>query len=130
MAVVNGNDMGIYIGGSLIGCLTNATFSSTNETIEVTCKDNDGARQTLSGGNTSVITFEGFFNPAATYQVSDIIPLHQNKTLINWHFGDNTNLTFHGEGYIDVLDFAAPVNAGTTFSGTINVSGAWTYSET
>lgn len=39
MAVVKGNDMGIFIGGSLIGCLTNATFSSTNETIEVTCKD-------------------------------------------------------------------------------------------
>ena len=130
MAISNGNDIGLYIGDQLIGCLTNASFSSTNETIDVTCKDNDGARQTLSGGNTAQITFEGYFNPSATYQVGDIVPLHQNKTLINWHFGDNENLTFHGLGYIDVLEFAAPVNAGTTFSGTINVTGAWTYSET
>jgi predicted secreted protein len=130
MAVVNGNDVGLSIGSQLIGCLTNATFDSGNETIDVTCKDNGGAKQTLPGGNTATINFEGFFNPSSTFGISELLPLHQNKTLINWHFGDNTNLTMHGSGYIDTLNFAAPLNAGTTFSGVINVSGPWTFSET
>lgn len=129
MAVVNGNDVGLSIGSQLIGCLTNATFSSQNEEIDVTCKDNDGAKETLQGGNTATITFEGLFNPASSFGVSDILPLHKDKTQINWHFGDNENLTMHGLGYISQLEFAAPLNAGTTFSGTISVTGTWTYSE-
>lgn len=39
MAAVNGNDVGIYVHGQLIGCLTNATFSAQNQEIDVTCKD-------------------------------------------------------------------------------------------
>jgi predicted secreted protein len=127
--VINGNEVGLSIGSQLIGCLTNATFSSTNETIDVTCKDNNGARQSLPGGNTATITFEGFFDPASTFGVGDLLPLHKNKTEINWHFGDNENLTMHGLGFIDVLEFTGPLNAGTTFSGTINVTGEWEYTE-
>jgi hypothetical protein len=129
MAVINGNSLLLSIGGQTIGCTTNTTFSSQNEVIDVTCKDNDGAKENLSGGNTATITFEMFFNTDSTYGLSDILPLHQAGTLINWHFGDNTNLTMHGEGRINQLEIGAPLNGGVTASGTIDVSGAWTYSE-
>lgn len=130
MSVLNGNVVGLSVGSQLIGCLTNATFTSSNASIDVTCKDNNGAKQTLPGGNTATITFEGYFDPASTFGFDDIVPLHVNKTLINWHFGDNTNLTMHGSGYIDDMTWNGPLNAGTTFSGTINVTGVWTYSTT
>lgn len=58
MAVVNGNDVGVYVEGQLIGCLTNATFTSTNNEIDVTCKDNSGARQVLPGGQQWSVGFE------------------------------------------------------------------------
>lgn len=130
MAVINGNALLLSLGGNTIGCTTNTTFTSTNETIDVTCKDNDGAKASLPGGNTATITFEMFFNATSTYGLSELLPLHQDGTLINWHFGDNTNLTMHGQGYIDSLEIGAPLNGGVTVSGTINVSGPWTYSET
>lgn len=130
MAVINGNSLLLSIGGQTIGCTTNTTFTSANETIDVTCKDDDGAKASLPGGNTASITFEMFFDADATFGLSDILPYHQAGTLINWHFGDNTNLTLHGQGYIDQLDIGAPLNGGVTASGTINVSGPWTYSET
>jgi predicted secreted protein len=130
MAVLNGNDVLIYIGDNAIGCLTNATFSSTRDEVEVTCKDNDGARQVIGGSLSATITFEGFYNPASSYTVDDLLALHQANTEINWHFGDNENLTLHGLGTITQLEYSAPVNAGTTFSGTIAVSGSYTYSTT
>jgi len=130
MAVLNGNSLLLSIGGSSIGCTTNTTFSSSNETIDVTCKDNDGAKSSLPGGNTASITFEMFYNPSSSYTVDDLLSVHQDGTLINWHFGDNTNLTLHGEGYLDTLEVSAPLNGGVTASGTINVSGSWTYTTT
>jgi len=130
MAVLNGNSLLLSIGSSSIGCTTNTTFSSSNETIDVTCKDNDGAKSSLPGGNTASITFEMFYNPSSTYTVDDLLSVHQAGTLINWHFGDDTNLTLHGEGYLDTLEISAPLNGGVTASGTINVSGSWTYSTT
>ena len=65
MAVLNGNNIGVYVGGQLIGCLTNATFNSTNNTIDVTCKDNNGDRAILPSGNTATVDFEGLFNPSS-----------------------------------------------------------------
>ena len=62
MAVLNGNNIGVYVGGQLIGCLTNATFNSTNNTIDVTCKDNNGDRAILSSGNTATVDFEGLIS--------------------------------------------------------------------
>jgi predicted secreted protein len=130
MAVKNGNDVLLYVGDNAIGCLTNATFSSQREEIDVTCKDNDGARQVIGGGLTASITFEGFFNPSSTYTVTDLIQLHLDNTEINWHLGDNEDFTLHGLGTITQLEYSAPVNAGTTFSGTIAVSGEYEYSTT
>lgn len=130
MAVLNGNDIGVYVGGTLIGCLTNATFSSQNEEIDVTCKDNDGARAVLPGGNTATIAFEGFFNPSSTYGFNDLIAVHQNGTLVNIKMGDNTNLTVFANAYLNTLEWTAPLNAGSTFSGTFSITGQWTYSET
>jgi len=130
MAVLNGNDIGVYVGGTLIGCLTNATFSSQNEEIDVTCKDNDGARAVLPGGNTASISFEGNFNPSSTYNFGDLVSVHLNGTQVNIKMGDNTNLTVFALAYLNQLEWTAPLNAASTFSGTFSITGAWTYSET
>ena len=129
MAVINGNTLLLYVGAQAIGCTTSTTFSSQNESIDVTCKDNSGAKQTLPGGNSATVSFEMFFDADATFGLSDILPYHQDGTLINFHFGDNENLTIHGEGYLNQLEISAPLNGGVTASGTIDVSGSWSYSE-
>lgn len=130
MAVVNGNDVGIYVEGQLIGCLTNATFSSTNQMIDVTCKDDNGARKVLLGGNTATITGEGNFDPTSTYGLQELIAVHALKTRVWVKMGDNTNLTVTGYCYLPTLEFTGPLNAGTTFSFTFEFDGAYTYSTT
>ncbi len=129
MAVVNGNDIGVYVEGQLIGCLTSSDFQSQNEEIDVTCKDNSGARQVLPGGNSASINFEGFFNATATYGLDDLIAVHANKTRV-WVKQQYDTLTVTGYAYLNTLNWSAPLNAGSTFSGAFTVDGAWSYSTT
>lgn len=125
MAVLNGNSIGVYVGGQLIGCLTNATFNSTNNTIDVTCKDNNGDRAILPSGNTATIDFEGLFNPSSTYGLADLVDIHKNRTEVSVAIGDQTNLTIYAQAYLNTLSFAGPLNSGTTFSGSFEITGSW-----
>lgn len=130
MAVVNGNDIGVYVGGTLIGCLTSATFNSQRTEIDVTCKDNGGARQIILGGLQASVDFEGMFNPSSSYTLDDLVAIHINGTQVNIKMGDNTNLTAFALAYLTNLTWTGPLNAGTTFSGTFTITGDWTYSTT
>lgn len=131
---VNGNDIGIYVENQLIGCLTNATFSASNEEIDVTCKDNSGARAILPGGQTAEITFEGFFDPAATYGFQDLVAVNKNRTRVwvKMVYGSalSDSLTITAYAYLNQIEWTGPLNAGSTFSGTFTVDGGWTYSIT
>jgi hypothetical protein len=125
MAVINGNNIGVYVGGQLIGCLTNATFNSTNNTIDVTCKDNNGDRAILPSGNTATVDFEGLFNPSSTYGLADLVDIHKNRTEVSIGIGDQANLTIYAQAYLNTLSFSGPLNAGTTFSGSFEITGTW-----
>lgn len=129
---VNGNDVGIYVEGSLIGCLTNATFTSSNQEIDVTSKDDDGARSVLPGGQTGEITFEGFFDPAATYQFQDLVGVHSNRTRVwvKMTYDGTDSLTITAYAYLNQIEWTGPLNAGSTFSGTFTIDGEWSYSIT
>ncbi len=129
-SVVNGNDIGVYVEGSLIGCLTGATFNSKNMEVDVTCKDNGGAKAVLPAGNESTISFEGLFNPASTYGSQELMTVHANKTRVWVKMGDNTNLTITGYCYLNEMTWTAPLNAGSVFSGVFTFDGGYTFSET
>jgi hypothetical protein len=129
---VNGNDVGIYVEGVLIGCLTNATFSSSNQEIDVTCKDDSGARKILPGGQTAEITFEGFFDPAATYGFQDLVALNKDRTRswVKMYYAGTDALSITCYAYLNQIEWTGPLNACSTFSGTFTVDGEWTYSIT
>lgn len=130
MAVINGNTILVYVEGQAIGCLTTNTFSSQNEEIVTTCKDDDGARSVVPGGNQASITFEGMFNPASGYSLQDLVAVHLNKERVWVKMGDNENLTITGYAYLNTLEWTAALNAGSTCSGTFTFDGPWTNSIT
>jgi hypothetical protein len=129
---INGNNVGIYVEGTLIGCLTNASFSSTNQEIDVTCKDNSGARAILPGGNQAEITFEGFFDPAATYGLQDLMTVHTARTRswVKMEYVETDALAVTGYAYLNTLEWTGPLNAGSTFSGTFTMDGGYTFTIT
>lgn len=132
MAIVNGNKIGVYVNNQLIGCLTSNDFTSSNEEIEVTCKDNDGARQVLAGGNSASITFEGNFDVASTYGLEDLLSVHKDKIRVGIKFADSSSggLYVTAYAYLNELTWTGPLNAATTFSGTFSVDGVWNYGTT
>lgn len=130
MAVLNGNDVGIYIGGTLIGCLTGASLQSSREEIVVTCKDNNGDRAVILGGATTNITGNGFFVPDASYGFEDLWDIYIAKTEVSVAFGDRTNLTIYSQGYVQEIGWEGPLNAGAAFSFKISTTGTLTKTET
>jgi predicted secreted protein len=130
MAVVNGNDIGLYVEGQLIGCLTSTDFNSQNDEIDVTCKDNDGDRQILSGGNQSSFPFAGLFNPASSYGFTDLLAIHKNKTRVWVKMLKDDTLTITCFAKLNTLTWSGPLNAGSTFSGTFTVDGGWDFTTT
>lgn len=126
MAVVNGNDVGLYVNNQLIGCLTSNDWNSQNEEIVTTCKDNNGARTILPGGNTADMPFSGNFNPASGYGFEELITIHKNKTRVGVKQAIVGGLFIAGYAYLNQLTWTAPLNAASTFSGTFTVDGEWT----
>lgn len=129
MAVLNGNDVGVYVGGVLIGCLTNASLTSTRTEIDVTCKDDSGDRAVILGGATTNITFDGLFKPDATYGFEDLIDIFVAKTEVSVAFGDRTNLTIYSQAYLQEFTWTGPLNAGATFSGKFSLTGTFSKTE-
>lgn len=123
MAVQNGNDVGVYVGGVLIGCLTGASLETSREEIDVTCKDNDGDKAILLGGTTTSVSFNGNWNPSSTYALDDLFTIFTNATEVSLAFGDQTNLTVYGQAYLQSLTWEGPLNAASTFSGKFSITG-------
>lgn len=130
MAVLNGNSVGVYVGGTLIGCLTGASLTSSRTEIDVTCKDNNGDRSVILGGAVTNITFNGLFKPDASYGVEDLWDLFIAGSEVSLAYGDLTNLTLYTQAYLSEMTWDGPLNAGSTFSGKFSATGSLTKTET
>ncbi len=123
--IKNGNDIGLYVNNQLIGCLTTNGFNSKNNEIDVTCKDNNGAKQVLPAGNEWSMPFQGNYTPAAGYGFKDLLGVHKNKTRVGVKTTDSDGFYITGYAYLNTLDFTGPVNAATTFSGEFTGDGPY-----
>ena len=130
MGKVKGNALLVYKDDVAIGCSTNCEFSSTNEEIDATCKDNDGAYDSLSGNNTAQITFEALYDTDATQGLSEVLNIHKNKTetAIRMGIAGSGGLYIQAaRAVINTLTIAGQLNGVVTYNGTINIRGAWSY---
>lgn len=131
---VKGNLLIVYIddgdGNGLISiaCSTQATLSGTNEQIETTCKDNDGAKTYLPGGTDWNITSTGIVKYDATRGVDDLGDAFLNKTALTVRYSTNVNGDSYYQGTATITSFSidAPLNAPATWSVTFTGSGTLT----
>jgi hypothetical protein len=130
MARVKGNSLLVYVNDVAIGCLNNNEFSSQNEEIDATCKDNDGARNVLPGGNTASISFDGTFDTDSTYGFEQLLAVHKNKTSVAVRMGVAGSGGLYvqaASAYLTQLSWSGPLNAATVFSGSFSIDGTWSY---
>lgn len=124
---VSGNALLIYMEGVAIACTTEASFSITNEQIEVTCKDNDGAKTYTLGGQDWNFTVGGIwaFDNSA---IEDLTDAALAKTPVIVRFGTASEGDFYlqGEAVITSLTGTAPLNNVATFQATFTSNGPLT----
>lgn len=125
MAVVNGNDVGVYVDNQLIGCLTSNNVDLERALIETTCKDNGGARSVQPGGISGSIPFEGNFNPLSTYGLEELIQIFLAGTRVGVKqaVAGSGGLYISAYAYVRNLSWTGPLNAASTFSGTFDIDG-------
>ena len=129
MARVKGNSLLVYKDDVAIGCTTNCEFSSTNEEIDATCKDNDGEYDSLDGGNQAQITFEGLYDTSSSVGLPQIVTAHKAKTELAVRMGVAGSGGFYiqaARAGITQLNITGPLNGVVTYSGTIRIRGTWT----
>jgi predicted secreted protein len=132
MAAVKGNQVLVYVDNVAIGCLTGCTFTSNGASIDVTCKDNDGAPQSLPTKGPWQITFNGNFKTDSTYGLQQLLGIRRNQTLAQIKYGgeNSGDLYIVGAAYLNQITWEGPLNAVSTFSGQFDGDGDWEYDTT
>lgn len=123
--VIGGNMVLVYVGGTAIGCTTGATFNGTNEQIETTCKDNDGAKTYTDGSQDWSIEVQGNTKFDATYGFDELVTAWKSKTEVTVKFGtDNVDDPYlEGAAFISAFSWEGPLNAPSTWSITFSPKG-------
>lgn len=132
MAIINGNQLLVFVDGIAIGCTDNCELSSQKETIDVTCKDNNGARQVLSGSQSWSITAGGKWDFASALGPQALYNSHKAGTRlgIKMAITDTAGSEESGKSYfigyarLNTFNIAGPLNSGATFNLTFEGDGA------
>lgn len=129
---VKGNLLGVYVDVSgtdtLIACTTGGSFSASLETIDATCKDNDGARAILPGGQTWSMSVDGLIKYDAAYGMEDLWTLFAAKTqvTVRWSTEVAGDTYKEGSAYITSFEETAGLNEVSTYSVSFEGTGTIT----
>ena len=112
----------------LVACSTSGTFSGTRELIEATTKDNDGAREILTGGITWSITCEGLIEyglGTTVRSAHDVFDLWEGKTKVRvaWSTGVDGDTLYYGDAFVTSYEETAGLNEVASFSATFEGDG-------
>lgn len=109
---IKANNLLMYVDDNAVLCTKSASISSSLAFIDATCKDNDGAEQSLPAGLSWSGALDGIYAMDATYGADDLWALHLAKTRIAIKF--STEVTgdtfFSGNAYIESINMNGNVN--------------------
>lgn len=130
MAVRNGTDILLKLATSLVDGTVSKNIDFSRDMIDVTTKDStDNAKEFIPGEKGATIGVEGKWNESTSnYDVQDLIDAYNAGTSLAFIYGGTTtgDLVLTGNGYISAFSWSAPKNAESTWSATIQVTGAVT----
>lgn len=128
MAVQNGTDVLLQVGGTLINATTNHELNLSVDMIDVTTKDSNGSKEYIAGEDDATITVEGNYDPAATYGWSELFTAITGKAAATLTFGlqESGDSAYRLSGLLMNLTLSGPKNEAGTWSAEFQKSGAIT----
>lgn len=123
-----GNLRLLYIDDEVVGCTTTMSASFSSESVDATCKDNNGARQSLPGQQNASVAVAGYQVFNQTVSCDDLWNLWKNRTEFEARLSTNVSgdNEFVGTAYFESIEFTDNVNEAAAWSGNIVFTGAVT----
>lgn len=125
---LNGTKIGLYYSGSKIGAATSHSLSLQTETADVTTKDSAGWKEIIPTLKSFTIDMDALLTYDETVGYEALMDAMTSRTPV--YFKLSTEVTgdekFYGMGYITSLEQNAPQEDATTYSCSIEGSGALT----
>lgn len=128
-----GNLLGVYmnVDGAmkLIAAGTGATYTADRQVIDVTSKDNNGARAILMAGKSVNFTYNGIISfdqsSSTTHGYEKMLNAWNNATQVTVRFSTDVvgDTYIQCAAYISNISGEAPVNAAGTYSLSIESTG-------
>lgn len=123
---ISGNGVLVYVEGTAIGCTTGGTLTITNNQIETTCKDNDGAVTYAAGSQDWNIQVDGNTKLDAPVGLPALAELAMSKDTVTVRMATSNTVDdpyFEGEAFVSSFTWTNPVNAVSTYSVTFSPRG-------
>ena len=123
--VIIGNQVLIYVDGEAIACTTGASFNGTNNQIETTCKDYDGAVTYAPGSTDWSISINANSKFDAATGLKEMAALFITKTTVTARMatGNTDDPYVEGEAFVSAWTWDNPVNAPSTWTATLSPRG-------
>lgn len=123
---ISGNGILVYVAGTAIGCTTGGTLTITNNQIETTCKDDDGAVTYAAGSQDWNIQVDGNTKLDAPVGLPALATLAMSKATVTVRMA-TANTTddpyFEGAAFVSAFTWTNPVNGTSTYSVTFTPRG-------
>ena len=125
---VNGADLLVYVGGSLIAHATSCSLDLSMATRDISTKSSAGWSAKGAGQRNWSVSGDGLYAFDATYGFSELMALITNRTSVTLKVAtvDPLNDRYTGTAFLTSLSMSAPNEDNTTYSFTFEGSGALT----
>jgi len=127
MAIFNGTNLGVYIGGTLIAAATDCSLSLNMETIDITTKDSAGYRELLGGLRSGSISVSGLidYQDGANQDVTDLYDAWEGRTALTLKFSSEItgDESYTATGFLTSLEQSGGTEDTATYSATFELSG-------
>lgn len=129
MAIFNGTNLGVYLGGNLIAAATDCSLSLSVETIDITTKDSAGFRELLAGTRSGSVSCSGLIDYQSSDQdVVDLFAAWNNRTALTLKFSNEIvgDASYEATAFITSLEQSGGTEDTATYSASFELSGTVT----
>ena len=127
MAIFNGTNLGVYIGGTLIAAAQDVSMSLSMETIDITTKDSAGYRELLAGLRSGSMSCNGLIDyvDASNKDVTDLYGAWEGRTELTLKFSSEItgDTSFEASGFLTSLEQSGGTEDTATYSATFELTG-------
>ena len=127
MAIFNGTNLGVYIGGTLIAAATDCSLSLNMETIDITTKDSAGYRELLGGLRSGSVSVSGLidYQDASNKDVTDLYDAWEGRTELTLKFSSEVvgDESYTASGFLTSLEQSGGTEDTATYSATFELTG-------